>query len=68
MKSRRAILVTGVLAAIGLIGCSGGGAKTEVQTTTTTKGQQLIDLKEAYDQGVITEAEYEKQKKKILNQ
>ena len=40
-----------------------GAAKTEVQTTTATKGQQLIDLKEAYDQGVITEAEYEQQKK-----
>jgi len=68
MKSRRAILVTGVLTALSLTSCGGGGAKTEVQAITTTKGQKLIDLKKAYDQGVITDAPYENEKNKILAQ
>jgi len=51
----------------GLWGCGGGGGA-EVQTTTTTitAGQELIDLKAAYDKGVITKDQYETQKKKIL--
>ena len=31
-----------------------------------TQVQQLLDLKEAYDKGVITEKEYNKTKDKIL--
>jgi uncharacterized membrane protein len=31
-------------------------------------GQQLIDLKEAYDKGIINKDQYDKQKKKILDQ
>jgi hypothetical protein len=40
------------------------GSSTTVQSET--QGQQLIDLKEAYDTGVITEKEYNATKKKIL--
>ncbi len=47
-----------------LAGC-GGGTTTTVQQTET-QGQQLMDLKEAYDNGVITEKEYEATRKKIL--
>ena len=47
-------------------GCGGGGA--EVKQSNTTMGQQLIDLQSAYDRGIITEREYEKAKKEILNQ
>lgn len=46
-----------------LAGC--GGSTTTVKQTET-QGQQLMDLKEAYDKGVITEKEYEKTKKEIL--
>ena len=47
-----------------IVGCGGGGTK--VETRTTTKGQELIDLEKAYKSGIITEKEYEKQKKEIL--
>ncbi|MDX2495960.1 MAG: SHOCT domain-containing protein [Desulfuromusa sp.] len=45
-------------------GCGGGGA--EVIATNTTIGQELSDLQQAKDQGVITDKEYEEAKKKIL--
>jgi hypothetical protein len=35
-------------------------------TTTTTTGQQLIDLKKALDAGAITPDQYEKEKARIL--
>tara|TARA_R110002110_G_C13470513_1_gene720857 strand:- start:98564 stop:98770 length:207 start_codon:yes stop_codon:yes gene_type:complete len=50
---------------LSLTACGGSDTTTTVQTTET-QGQQLMDLKEAYDKGVITEKEYEKTKKKIL--
>ena len=46
--------------------CGGGGAKVQTSSTTATKGQELMDLEKAYKQGIITEKEYKKQKKKIL--
>jgi hypothetical protein len=42
-----------------------GGSTTTVKQTET-QGQQLMDLKAAYDGGVITEKEYEKTKAQIL--
>ena len=47
------------------LGCGGGGAK--VQQSTTTVGQELIDLEKAHKEGIITEKQYNDQKKKILN-
>src|SRR5580658_7137405 len=38
------------------------------QTATPTIGQQLIDVKKAKDAGAITDAEYETEKAKLLNQ
>ncbi|GAB5450998.1 MAG: hypothetical protein Hals2KO_13260 [Halioglobus sp.] len=52
--------------AINLTGC-GSSTKTTVQNTET-QGQQLMDLKEAYDKGVISEKEYKRAKKEILDQ
>lgn len=54
-----------------LIGACGGidGGSRSVQnttTTTTTKGGELLDLKKAFDEGIITQREYDKQRKVIL--
>jgi Short C-terminal domain len=44
----------------------GGGDETVHQTVTITKGQELQDLKAAYDKGIISEREYNQQRDKIL--
>ena len=46
--------------------CGGGGSKTVVSNRTTTQGQELLDLKRAFEQGALSEREYEKQRKKVL--
>jgi len=48
-------------------GCGGGGAKVQTQTRQATVGQELIDLEKAYKDGIITQKEYETQKKRILS-
>jgi len=50
----------------GVAACGGGGADVRSEITTATVGQQLMDLKKALDSGAITQQEYEKQRKKIL--
>ncbi len=65
MNALRACVVLAVGAAI-LGGCCGGGSTKVQSTTTTTTGQQLIDLKKAYTEGAITEEQYNKMKKQVL--
>lgn len=60
-----ACAVCGILA-VGVAACGGGGAEVRSEVTTTTVGQQLIDLKKALDSGAMTQQEYEQQRKKIL--
>ncbi len=57
-----------LLLAVGLSACGGGGADSSTSVTTTTVGQQLTDLKKALDAGAIKQSEYERQRRKILNQ
>jgi hypothetical protein len=67
MKTLRLIFLAGLIAlAPYFVGCGGGGA--QVETRSTTKGQELIDLEAAYKQGLITEKEYNKQKEMILKE
>ena len=51
-------------------GCLGGGSggKANVQSTTktTTLGQELKDLDAAHKKGIISDEEYEKKRKELL--
>lgn len=52
------------VAMLSLSACGGGKTTTNVSTTTT--GQELTDLKAALDNGIITDAEYEKKRRALL--
>jgi uncharacterized membrane protein len=54
--------------AFGLTGCGGGGAEVRTQSYSTTLGQELKDLKEAYQKGIIMEKQYEEAKEKLIEQ
>jgi histidinol phosphatase-like enzyme len=57
--------LTAVTLLSGCVGLQiGGGTTTRAQSPTV--GQQLIDLQKARDAGIITEAEYQTQKAKVL--
>lgn len=60
-----AIAIMVILSSLSVAGC--GGADVRTQTTTTTTGQELMDLKKAYDAGVISEKEYERKREEILD-
>lgn len=59
------VMVAGIVA-LGVAGCGGGGAEMKSEITTTTTGQQLLDLKKALDGGAITQQEYDRERQKIL--
>jgi hypothetical protein len=67
-KTLVAVLI--VVAGLYLGGCCGGSKEVIVPQSqpTTTLGQELQDLEEAYKKGAITKDEYEAAKKKILEQ
>jgi len=58
-----ALMASGILSSCSL----GGGDETNIRTKTTTTGQELQDLKAAYDKGIITEWQYEQQKERLLS-
>jgi hypothetical protein len=68
MKRKMLLILCGPAVLAGFLSaCSfGGGDETTVQTRSTTTGQELLDLKAAYDKGVLTERQYEQQREKLL--
>ncbi len=64
LKQFLVALAVGTLA-LSLSGC-GSSTNTTVETKQT-KGQQLIDLQEAYESGAISEEEYEELKERVLD-
>lgn len=68
MKNRTLALVITLAMGIFIAGCCGGG--TTVKTTTESNvpvGQELIELKKAYDSGAINESEYKKLKQEAID-
>lgn len=61
---RTALVMVVVLGSLGGTGC--GGTDVRSQTVTTTTGQELLDLKKAFDAGVISEKEYKRKRDDIL--
>ncbi len=61
------LLLVPLCAGLLLTACGGGGARTTQISNTTTKGQELLDLKKAYDSGILTEREYNSQRQTILD-
>jgi hypothetical protein len=66
MKKLFIPLLVGLSATMLLTGCIGAQGRTTIRTQTPTVGQELIDLQKAKDEGVITEAEYQAQKARLL--
>ncbi|KPJ99640.1 MAG: hypothetical protein AMJ60_04345 [Desulfobacterales bacterium SG8_35] len=58
-------IVPFIVVTIGLTGC-GRKQTTTVRSTSTTLGQELVDLQQAYEKGIITEKEYNDLKKKAM--
>lgn len=58
------IVAISLLAAI-LAGCGIGPITTTTQEAT--QGQQLLDLKKAYDQGILSDEEYQRERSEILS-
>jgi len=68
MKKLFVPVLVGLTAMTLLAGCIGvqlGGGST-THTQAPTEGQQLIDLQKAKDAGIITDAEYQAQKARLL--
>jgi hypothetical protein len=54
-----------VVGAAGLSGCGGGGSAYQ-PAGTRTLGEELQDLQQSYEKGIITKKEYEDTKKKLM--
>ena len=58
-------IVALIVVSMGITGC-GRKQTTTVQSTNTTLGQELVDLQQAYEKGIINEKEYEDLKKQAM--
>ena len=68
MKHLRILaIIIMIVMALGLFGC-GGGTEVKTQSYTTTLGQELKDLEEAYNKGIISEKQFNDAKQKLIDQ
>ena len=71
MKSFKfCVLIVVAMVCLNFAACGGGKAdvKSGPPTVTTTLGQELQDLDKAYKDGIITQKEYDKAKKRLIEQ
>ena len=61
-------VVVMIVVALGLAACGGGDADVKTQSFSTTLGQELKDLEDAYNKGIISEKQYKKAKEKLIDQ
>ena len=66
MTTTRSMMGLPALVLVALLTAGCGGGDSTIEASTTTMGQELSDLKKAYDEGIISEQEYEKSKQNIL--
>lgn len=65
---KNAILIAAIVAVTtSLTACGGGGATLKTDFTTVSRGQQLSDLKKAFQDGAITDEEYQAEKARVLS-
>ena len=57
------VILTGLSLGAMTAGC---GSSSSVQASTTTVGQELQDLEDARNKGLLTEDEYAKQREEIM--
>lgn len=63
------MVVLTVAFAAGLCACGGGtSVKSEQSTYSTTLGQELKDLEDAYKKGIISQQQYEDARDKLIKQ
>ena len=65
MRNAKA-LTTGVVIALLMCGCLGGGATVKTSTTSVSIGQQLIDLQSSYKSGAMNEKQYENARQNLI--
>ena len=65
---RKTLLTVAIAAvlSVGLTGCGGGSTTATTEVSTQTLGQELIDLKKAYDSGAMTEREYNRAREQLI--
>ena len=66
MKTQAVKVAVAVVLAAGVSGCAMFNRGTLNYTRTTTIGKELVDLKDANDNGALSDAEYAKVKKEIM--
>lgn len=72
--SKRILTALGLASVLGLsaftlTACGGDDDnRTIIKAENTTRGQQLLDLQRAYENGAITRREYESQRENVLKE